>query len=99
MSWPTHPATEIFGAIGLQRCKPLQVKERNGRWFSYYVWTQPLEISVLPIAATMGKGRISEEYVFEVKMRNKQYACFDWAQPHTKDGAEDRAEEEFVDAG
>jgi CRISPR-associated protein Csx14 len=95
--WPTYPGTEILGAIGLQRCKPLQIEARKGRWFSYYVWSQPMEISVLPVAAIMGKGQISEQYAFEVKMRNKQYACFDWAQLWTMEEAEPRKEDEVAE--
>jgi CRISPR-associated protein Csb3 len=52
MPWPTYPATELFGAIGLQRRRPLHIEER----FSYHIWTCPLEISVVPAAAVMGKG-------------------------------------------
>jgi CRISPR-associated protein Csx14 len=39
--WTTFPATEIFAAIGLQRCRPLRVDDRKGRWFAYHIWTCP----------------------------------------------------------
>jgi hypothetical protein len=60
----------------------------KGRWFSYHVWTCPLEISVVPAAAIMGKGQIADKYLFEARMRNKQYGSFDWGRPWTKDEAE-----------
>jgi CRISPR-associated protein Csx14 len=91
--WPTCPATETFAAIGLQRCRPLQIKEMKGRWFSYHIWTCPLGISVVPAAAVMGKGQIAEGYVFEAKMRSKQYGSYDWGRPWTKMGAEGEADE------
>jgi CRISPR-associated protein Csx14 len=93
MPWATYPATEIFAAIGLQRCQPLRIEEMKGRWFSYHIWTCPLEISVVPAAAVMGKGQIAEKYVFEAKMRSKQYGSFDWGRPWTEEKAEDEADE------
>jgi CRISPR-associated protein Csx14 len=74
IAWPTYPATEIFAAIGLQRCRP----QPNARWFAYHIWTCPLEIAVAPAAAVMGKGQIAAKYTFEAKMRNRQYGSFDW---------------------
>jgi CRISPR-associated protein Csx14 len=85
MPWIAHPGTEVFAAIGLQRCRPLRIEGMKGRWFSYYTWTCPLAISVLPVAAIMGKGQIAQRYLFNKKMRNKQYASFDWARPWTGD--------------
>ena len=93
MPWATYPATEIFAAIGLQRCQPLRIEEMKGRWFSYHIWTCPLGISVVPAAAVMGKGQIAEKYVFEAKMRSKQYGSFDWGRPWTEEKAEDEADE------
>jgi hypothetical protein len=93
MPWPTYPATELFAAIGLQRCRPLHIEEMKGRWFSYHIWTCPMEISVVPAAAVMGKGQIAERYVFEAKMRNKQYGSFDWGRSWTEEGAKDGAED------
>src|SRR5262249_14317777 len=93
MPWATYPATEIFAAIGLQRCQPLRIEEMKGRWFCYHIWTYPLEISVLPAAVVMGKGQIAEKYVFEAKMRSKQYGSFDWGRPWTEEKAEEEAEE------
>ena len=92
MPWATYPATEIFAAIGLQRCQPLRIEEMKGRWFCYHIWTYPLEISVVPAAAVMGKGQIAEKYVFEAKMRSKQYGSFDWGRPRTEEKAEDEAD-------
>ena len=89
MPWATYPATEIFAAIGLQRCRPL----RKGRWFSYHIWTCPLEISVVPAAAIAGKGQIADKYLFEAKMRSKQYGSFDWGRPWTKEEADDKEDE------
>jgi CRISPR-associated protein Csx14 len=91
MPWPTYPATELFAAIGLQRCRPQQ--EMKDRWFSYCIWTCPLEISVVPAAAVMGKGQIAEKYAFKVTMRSKQYSSFDWGRPWTEEGAENEADE------
>jgi CRISPR-associated protein Csx14 len=79
--WKTYPATEIFAAIGLQRCRPRRIEDRKGRWFAYHTWTCPLEIAVVPAAAVMGKGQIADKYTFEAKMRNKQYGSFDWGRP------------------
>jgi CRISPR-associated protein Csb3 len=93
MPWATYPATEIFAAIGLQRCRPLRIEEMKGRWFSYHIWTCPLEISVVPAAAVMGKGQIAYKYMFEAKMRNKQYGSFDWGRPWAEDRTEDEADE------
>ena len=90
MRWPTFPATELFAAIGLQRCRPLQMKQR---WFCYHIWTCPLGISVVPAAAVMGKGQIAEKYVFEAKMRSKQYGSFDWGRPWTEEETEGEADE------
>jgi CRISPR-associated protein Csx14 len=88
MPWPAFPATEVFAAIGLQRCRPLRIDEMRGRGFSYHTWTCPLEISAVPAAAVMGKGQIAESYRFELKMRNKQYGCFNWARPWTDEQVE-----------
>jgi CRISPR-associated protein Csx14 len=91
MPWATYPAT-IFAAIGLQRCRPPQIEEMKGRWFAYHIWTCPLEISVVPAAAIMGKGEIADKYLFQAKMRNKQYGSFDWGRPWTKAQADDEAD-------
>jgi hypothetical protein len=93
MPWIAYPATETFAAIGLQRCRPLRIEEMKRRWFSYYAWTCPLEISVVPSSAIMGKGQIAERYLFEAKMRNRQYGSFDWSRPWT--GEEFEAEDEL----
>jgi CRISPR-associated protein Csx14 len=92
MPWATYPATEIFAAIGLQRCRPLRIEEMKGRWFSYHIWTCPLEISVVSAAAIMGKGQIADKYLFHARMRNKQYGSFDWGRPWVEEGEEDEAE-------
>jgi CRISPR-associated protein Csb3 len=60
MLWPAFPATEVFAAIGLQRCRPLRIEEMKGRWFSYHTWTCPLEISVLPAAAVIAQRRMRD---------------------------------------
>jgi CRISPR-associated protein Csx14 len=88
MPWTAFPATEVFAAIGLQRCRPLRIDEMKGRWFSYHIWTCPLGISVVPAAAVMGKGQIAERYLFQAKMRSKQYGCFDWGRSWTGEQAE-----------
>lgn len=93
MPWRTYPATEMFAAIGLQRCRSLRIEEMKGRWFSYHIWTWPLEISVVPAAAIMGKGQIADKYVFQARMRNKQYGSFDWGRSWTEEEAEDEADE------
>jgi len=93
--WTTYPATEIFAAIGLQRCRPLRIEAMKGRWFSYHIWTCPLEIAVVPAAAVMGKGQIAHKYLFEAKMRNKQYGSFDWGRPWTEEEAEDGQNEKM----
>jgi CRISPR-associated protein Csx14 len=93
MPWSTYPATEIFAAIGLQRCRPRRIKEMKGRWFCYHIWTCPLEISVVPAAAVMGKGQIADKYVFEAKMRNKQYSSFDWGRPWAEEEAGDEEDD------
>jgi len=91
--WVTYPATEIFAAIGLQRCRPRRIEEMKGRLFSYHIWTCPLEISVVPAAAVAGKGQIADKYLFEAKMRSKQYGSFDWGRPWTNEEAEDKVDE------
>jgi hypothetical protein len=98
MAWRTYPATEIFAAIGLQRCRPLLIEvfmeERKERWFSssYHIWIYPLNISVVPAAAIAGKGQIVGKYVFEAKPRSKQYRSFGWGRPWTKEDAEDEVD-------
>ena len=91
--WATYPATEIFAAIGLQRCRPLPVEGMRGRRFVYHIWTCPLEISVLPASAIAGKGEIADKYQFEVKMRNNQYGSFDWGQSLTMEEATEEEDE------
>ena len=93
MPWPTYPATEILAVIGLQLCRPLRMQEMKERWFSYHIWTCPLAVSVVPAAAVMGKGQITDTYVFQAKMRNKQYGSVDWGRPWTEEEAEDEPEE------
>jgi CRISPR-associated protein Csb3 len=95
MPWATYPATEIFAAIGLQRCRPLSIEKMKRPWFCYHIWTCPLEISVVPAAAVMGKGQIAEKYAFEAKMRSKQYGSFDWGLPWTEEEAEDETDEKI----
>lgn len=75
----TAPATEIFAAVGLQRCRPVRL-ERGGRWFAYRTWAEPVEIAVAP-AALAGVGPAVAAYEFPVSMRNAQYGSFGWAKP------------------
>jgi CRISPR-associated protein Csx14 len=78
----SSPATEILAAIGLQRCRPLAVKNKV-RWFAYRIWKDPLHIAVVP-AAIAGVIPTAAAYEFPVVMRNKQYGSFSWAQPLTE---------------
>jgi CRISPR-associated protein Csx14 len=75
----TSPATEILGAIGLQRCRPVPIEGKR-RWFSYHVWRWPLDIAVAP-AAVAGIGAAARVFEFPVVMRNAQYGTFGWAHP------------------
>ncbi|MCZ7658974.1 MAG: hypothetical protein M5U07_14510 [Xanthobacteraceae bacterium] len=79
----TAPATEIFAAIGLQRCRPTRVEAR-GRWFAYRAWGDPIEVAVVP-AAIVGAARSIAAYEFPVVMRSAQYGGFGWAR-HSEDG-------------
>ncbi len=65
------------------------MEEMRGRTFAYHIWTCPLEVSVVPAAAIAGKGQIADKYLFEVKMRNKQYGSFDWGRPWTMEEEQD----------
>ena len=83
MSWPTYPVTEMFAAIGLQRCRPLPIKEK-GRWFFYHIWNCPLGALVLAAAASMGKGQIAAKYMFEKKMRGNYGMFMPWTEEEAK---------------
>jgi hypothetical protein len=73
----TSPATEILAAIGLQRHRPLPA-EGGGRRFVYYVWKNPVEVTVAP-AAMGGVSCALAAYEFPILMRNAQYGSFGWA--------------------
>lgn len=78
----TSPATEILGAVGLQRCRPVSVEGKR-RWFAYRAWADPLDIMVVP-AAMAGAIKAGRAYEFPVVMRNQQYGSFGWANPLPK---------------
>jgi CRISPR-associated protein Csx14 len=75
----TSPSTEIFAAIGLQRCRPLPAEGKR-RWFVYHPWRTPLAIALAP-AAVAGFSSAARAFEFPIVMRNAQYGTFGWANP------------------
>ena len=74
----TSPATEVFAAIGLQRCRPIFDSTNRGRWFAYCAWADPVEISIAP-AALAGIGRRIAASTFRITMRNAQFGFYGWS--------------------
>ena len=55
--------------------------------------SKPHTIQVPPAqAAVMGKGPIAGKYLFEARMRSKQYGSFDWGRPWIEEKSEDGEE-------
>jgi hypothetical protein len=59
---PICPVTEFFGAIGLQRFRPL---DRGAKKFSYALWETPFPLSYAPalFACCWGTGNDKEAYL------------------------------------
>ena len=74
------PAVEFLCLVGLQRVLPRPVPGR-GRFYDYFLWHQPLEVSLLPVAVSGLLG--GDGYRFESWFRTsqKKHKAFLKAQP------------------
>jgi hypothetical protein len=61
---PLRPAVELFGAIGLQRCRPLY--DQDGDLIEYRTWSVPLTVVA---AAPIVNGAVS--YPFSTRFRSR----------------------------
>lgn len=80
MRWVTYPAVELLAAIGLQRFRPVTVRDRNrDSRLMYSTWIFPLGAVVASAAATgMLPGASAASYQFRVLGRGS-YKGFDYA--------------------
>jgi hypothetical protein len=74
-----HPFVELFCFIGLQRTRPALLKWERGmeQMYAYYLWLNPISVSILPIAV-IGElsDRESNHYQFVNPSRTQDYRAF-----------------------
>jgi CRISPR-associated protein Csb3 len=71
MTTLAFPAVEFLCLVGLQRCRPRPAPEP--RVFDYFTWSEPLSVSVLPVAVSgLLPGIGAEGYRFESAYRTDQ---------------------------
>jgi CRISPR-associated protein Csb3 len=83
MTTLAFPAVEFLCLVGLQRAKPVPVRDMP-RVFDYHTWTKPLPVTLLPVAvAGLVPGCAGAGYRFESWFRTSQrkHKAFLFANP------------------